>query len=98
MLNRLPRRPVMAAAVGAGFIALARIGVAHECGPEPAGPGAVTVYRLPAGAIQPQAMVDSKGIVHVVFYKGPPEAGDLYYCRYGAAGEPTFTRNLVRVN
>jgi hypothetical protein len=45
--------------------------------------GQVTLQRLPNGAIQPQAVVDSKGIAHIIYFRaGPTEGlGDLYYVR-----------------
>src|SRR5229473_8677143 len=39
----------------------------------------VTLARVPEGGIQPQVMVDSKGVIHLVYYKGDPGHGDLYY-------------------
>lgn len=42
-------------------------------------PPTVRVVRLPVGAIQPQVAVDSRGIVHVVYFRGEPANGDLFY-------------------
>ncbi len=58
----------------------------------------VVLQQLPDGGIQPQASVDSKGVVHVVFFKGKPEAGDLYYYRYPASAGPSSASRPVRVN
>ncbi len=46
-------------------------------------PGRVALWHLPQGAIQPQAAVDSQGIVHLLYYKsGSSEGiGNLYYTR-----------------
>ncbi|HZO90177.1 MAG TPA: hypothetical protein VFB38_17750 [Chthonomonadaceae bacterium] len=41
----------------------------------------VTLWRVPEKGIQPQAAVDSRGVVHLVYFRGKPEAGDLYYLR-----------------
>jgi len=58
--------------------------------------GNVTLLRTPDGGIQPQAEVDAKGVLHLIYYKGEPMAGDIFYVRR-AAGEATFTEP-VRVN
>ena len=39
----------------------------------------VAVMRCPDGGIQPAAIADSKGAVHMVFFKGEPAHGDLFY-------------------
>jgi hypothetical protein len=41
----------------------------------------VTVQRVPGGGIQPQVATDGKGTVHLVYFKGKPDAGDLYYVK-----------------
>ncbi|MDE2125069.1 MAG: exo-alpha-sialidase [Armatimonadetes bacterium] len=46
----------------------------------------VICQRLQSGAIQPQSAVDSSGRVHVVFYRGPAQAGNLYYERLAQDG------------
>lgn len=45
--------------------------------------GPVTLWHLPEGAIQPQAAVDSKGTVHLLYYKNGASdgVGNLYYTR-----------------
>jgi hypothetical protein len=48
-------------------------------GAEPA--SRVTVLRVPQGGIQPQAAVDREGIVHLVYFRGDPHHGDLFYVR-----------------
>jgi hypothetical protein len=58
----------------------------------------VLVETLPSGGIQPQAAVDSKGIVHVCFFKGKPEAGDLFYYRYPVSAGPAAATRPIRVN
>lgn len=59
---------------------------------------AVVLQALPEGGIQPQSAVDSKGRVHVVFFKGKPEAGDLYYYRYNVNSGPASASAPIRVN
>ncbi len=48
----------------------------------------VQVLETPDGGIQPQAAIDDRGVIHLVFFKGEPSGGDLFYCRLqpGAAG------------
>ena len=55
----------------------------------------VELKRTPDNGIQPQVAVDSSGVIHVLFFKGNPAAGDLFYCR-SRDGE-TFSKP-VRVN
>jgi hypothetical protein len=46
----------------------------------------VAVVALPEGAIQPQAVVDTNDVVHMVFFSGKPAGGDLYYVTLAADG------------
>jgi len=39
----------------------------------------VTFEKTPYGGIQPQAMIDRAGTVHLLYYKGQPREGDLFY-------------------
>jgi hypothetical protein len=55
----------------------------------------VTLLRLPDGGIQPQAVVDSRGVVHAVYLNGEPGATDVFYVQLRADG--TWTSPL-RVN
>ena len=41
----------------------------------------VEVVETPGGGIQPQAAIDSRGTVHLVYFQGEPAAGDLFYAR-----------------
>jgi len=56
----------------------------------------VVVLKTPDAGIQPQAAVDSRGIVHLIYFKGDAAAGDIYYAtlKPGAAGYTT----PIRVN
>jgi hypothetical protein len=48
----------------------------------------VTVVRLPGGGMQPQALEDAQGTVHVVYLSGDPAASDVsYLTRAAGAGE-----------
>src|SRR5262245_31828492 len=53
----------------------------------------VNLVRTPDGGIQPQAVVDSKGVVHLIYYKGDARGGDLFYVRQ-EPGKETFPRPI----
>lgn len=42
-------------------------------------PTAVRTLRVPDSGIQPQVSVSADGTRHLLYYKGDPKAGDLYY-------------------
>jgi hypothetical protein len=56
----------------------------------------VTLMRTPNGGIQPQVAVDQKGVLHLIYFKGDPGAGDIYYV-HKAPGVTEFSKPL-RVN
>jgi hypothetical protein len=56
----------------------------------------VSLIRTPNGGIQPQAVVDQSGRIHLVYFKGPARAGDLFYVHKGANASE-FSKPL-RVN
>ena len=58
-----------------------------------AGRTSVALLRTPNGGIQPQAAVDSLGVVHLIYYKGDPYKGDLYYVRE-VQGSDTFSKPI----
>jgi hypothetical protein len=39
----------------------------------------VRLERTPSGGIQPQAVVDDRGWQHLIYFKGDPGAGDIFY-------------------
>jgi len=39
----------------------------------------VNLEKTPHGGIQPQAIVDAGGTLHLLYYKGQPREGDLFY-------------------
>jgi hypothetical protein len=57
---------------------------------------AVKLVRVPDGGIQPQVALDAEGTLHLIYFKGTPGAGDIFYVRRGA-GESRFSAPL-RVN
>jgi hypothetical protein len=61
-----------------------------------AGEKQVTVVRTPGRGIQPQAVIDGQGNLHLLYFQGEPAAGNLFYVRR-APGQTTFSAPL-RVN
>lgn len=64
-------------------------------GAPPASPR-VELIAGPHGGIQPQAVMDARGVLHLIYYKGDPGGGDLFYVRR-APGSTAFSAP-VRVN
>jgi hypothetical protein len=54
----------------------------------------VALVRVPDAGIQPQVAVDETGVVHMIYYKGDPGQGDLYYVR-SRDGGATFSAPLA---
>jgi len=57
----------------------------------------VRAVRVPDDGIHPQAQVDGRGRVHLIYFKGDPLHGDIYYVRSGDGGT-SFTTPPLRVN
>src|SRR5260370_40885988 len=56
----------------------------------------VAVLRVPDHGIQPQVAVDAKGVVHLLYFKGEPGGGDVYYARSEDGAH--FNKHPLRVN
>lgn len=56
----------------------------------------VTLLRVPNHGIQPQALADAKGALHLIYFTGVPAGGDLFYVRR-ESGKESFSAPL-RVN
>src|SRR5437016_5837131 len=53
----------------------------------------VGIFRTPDSGIQPQAAVDSKGTVHLIYFKGDPKGGDVFdICR--EPGQQEFSKPI----
>jgi hypothetical protein len=61
-----------------------------------AGSDQVVLIRVPGAGIQPETVVDSRGILHVLYFTGEPRTGDLFYVRSSDRGQ-TFS-TPIRVN
>jgi len=59
-------------------------------------PPMVTLARVPGNGIQPEAVVDRHGVLHVLYFSGEAGAGDLFYVRSSDFGV-TFS-DPIRVN
>src|SRR5216117_201802 len=66
------------------FTAVAR---ANDGAPE------VRLVRTPDDGIQPQAATDAKGVVHLIYFKGDPKAGDIFYVRR-EPGQQDFSKPI----
>ena len=53
----------------------------------------VTLLRTPDGGIQPQAAVDSRGTVHLIYYKGDNMNGDMLHVRQ-QPGQESFSKPI----
>src|SRR5437879_4602476 len=56
----------------------------------------VGLGKPPHGGIQPQAAVDNRGVLHLIYLSGQPSAADIYYVRQ-APGSGTWSAP-IRVN
>src|SRR6266702_837029 len=66
------------------FTAVAR---ANDGAPE------VRLLRTPDDGIQPQAALDAKGAVYLIYFKGDPKAGDIFYVRR-EPGQSEFSKPI----
>lgn len=62
-----------------------------------AAPQVVTLMRAPGGGLQPQAAVDGRGALHLIYFRGDPAGGDVFYVRKGPGTGAAFSAPL-RVN
>ena len=90
----------MATLIGLFLLAATLMGpfVVRPAAPAPPPPTSppVTLLALPNSGVQPQAVTDPQGTLHVVYFKGEAMGGDLFYIRR-APGAVGFSRP-ARVN
>src|SRR5262245_33425346 len=55
-----------------------------------------TILRTPNGGVQPQAVIDSKGVMHLIYLKGKDAESDVFYVRK-EPGKDRFSEP-IRVN
>ena len=53
----------------------------------------VQLVRTPNGGIQPQAAVDAKGVIHLLYFKGESRVGDVFYVRQ-EPGQENFSKPI----
>src|SRR5437867_5133187 len=53
----------------------------------------VKLVRTPESGIQPQAVVDGRGVVHLIYYKGEGSGGDIFYVRQ-EPGQEAFSKPI----
>jgi len=54
----------------------------------------VKVIRVPNGGIQPQVVLDDRGVIHLIYYAGDSKAGDIFYVT-SKDGGVTFSTPLL---
>src|SRR5437588_11800583 len=82
-------RPIIATA------AVALLGVPFSSALQDPGAHKVRLLRVPDRGIQPQAAVDAKGTVHLIYYKGDAMRGDVFYVY---SGDGVRFSKPIRVN
>src|SRR6266481_7260050 len=55
--------------------------------------GPIKLLATPDDGIQPQAATDAEGVVHLIYFKGDPKAGDIFYVRR-EPGQSEFSKPL----
>src|SRR6266853_197097 len=55
--------------------------------------GPIKLLPTPDDGIQPQAATDARGVVHLIYFKGDPKAGDIFYVRR-EPGQNEFSKPL----
>lgn len=75
-MSRALRWPLLAFVLGA-----CAIGIAIWRSPSLRVGDEVVHLAIPAGALQPQVVIDDGGTLHLVYFQGDPAGGDLYYAR-----------------
>src|SRR5438477_5261962 len=55
--------------------------------------GPIKLLATPDDGIQPQAATDAKGLVYLIYFKGDPKAGDIFYVRR-EPGQNEFSKPL----
>ena len=58
----------------------------------------VSVVATPNDGIQPQAVADDRGTIHIVYFKGDPGGGDVFYAPVARTPEAGHAAPPVRVN
>lgn len=76
------------------LLLLAAMAVLFAAPGQGADPVEVAVVRLPTGAVQPQAVSDAQGTVHLIYLDGPPQRSMIWYVRWESGDTPDFGRAI----
>jgi hypothetical protein len=92
--KRMSQTTLLLAAIAtiAGGLAVPQTSAA----PKERADGKIKLLRVPNRGIQPQVVMDGKGVVHLIYFRGDPRHGDIFYVRSRNDGG-SFSRPL-RVN
>lgn len=60
-------------------VAFGVVVLALACGGAAVGGDEIELIRTPNGGIQPQAAISQNGTIHLVYFRGEPKSGDLFY-------------------
>src|SRR5438874_8028020 len=74
MDNKTSRRSFLVSSLGSALVWAAD------------GESTVQLMKAPNGGLQPQAVADSKGVIHVIYLYGDPAAADIGYVRKPPGG------------
>jgi hypothetical protein len=55
----------------------------------------VAVVRLPDGAVQPQAVRDTDGVVHLIYLEGDAQKSTIQYVRWDTGDRPNYERAIA---
>src|ERR1700687_792254 len=81
------------------LVIVAAVGLATSCSGSSVATTAratVMLVRVPGNGVQPEVAVDSRGVLHLLYFSGEAHAGDLFYVRSRDYGS-TFSVP-IRVN
>jgi hypothetical protein len=81
--------------LGVGLVAVTLSLVVAAGQRSPTSDPAIVLERVPNQGLQPQALADGRGGIHVVYFRGEPSAGDFYYVHRSPSG--TYSAP-IRVN
>src|SRR4051812_8789849 len=81
------------AVLGLGTLSLGGPNLAAD--PQGKGTAKPALLRVPGNGIQPQVVVDGKGVVHLIYFKGEHGAGDVFYTR---SDDGAHFKEAIRVN
>ncbi|MEP6593755.1 MAG: hypothetical protein ABJC51_08675, partial [Acidobacteriota bacterium] len=79
----LPRIPTPFLSVPVALVLAASVSIVLAAPRLPSTAPRIEIRAVPDAGIQPQAVMDDAGRLHLLYFKGAPEGGDLYYVAQG---------------